>query len=292
MCGRQLSIFIEHNDFSNLLLVIMMESFDNKTLIILGMHRSGTSLVAQWLNNCGLHLGDVLLGKAHSNKFGHFEDKDFLEMHREILQDNALDYDVDVDCDIVVSNYHQEKAKMLVDLKNKLHPQWGWKEPRTCLFVDTWDKLISDAKYLIVYRDFKAVVDSLLRREYNAFARRKNLIIKYKDEYHFRQKLQLRANHFLRTWNIYNSRLLSFVSKKSKNDFILVNQDELLSKSGDLVNKIVQEWQFNLVHHEISSVFKKGHLKKGVRFKVDYEEIALEEAERIYIELGNRSTFD
>jgi hypothetical protein len=49
------------------------------------MHRSGTSLISQWLSHCGLHLGERLLGPGIGNAEGHFEDLDFLEFHEQIL---------------------------------------------------------------------------------------------------------------------------------------------------------------------------------------------------------------
>jgi len=48
------------------------------TLIIAGMHRSGTSLISQWLNRCGLNLGENMIGASSGNVEGHFEDIDFI----------------------------------------------------------------------------------------------------------------------------------------------------------------------------------------------------------------------
>ena len=75
----------------------------NKTLIIAGMHRSGTSLITHWLNECGLQLGDDFLGAGLGNVDGHYEDLEFLKLHEEILEANNLpatglmeDYDINV----------------------------------------------------------------------------------------------------------------------------------------------------------------------------------------------------
>ena len=50
---------------------------NGKVFFLAGMHRSGTSLTAMWLQKCGFQLGDNLLSGAWDNKYGHFEDKDF-----------------------------------------------------------------------------------------------------------------------------------------------------------------------------------------------------------------------
>jgi hypothetical protein len=58
---------------------------NKKTIIILGMHRSGTSMVAGLLAKMGINMGDDLLGRSPSNPFGHFEDWDFVNLNDSIL---------------------------------------------------------------------------------------------------------------------------------------------------------------------------------------------------------------
>ncbi|HZX74061.1 MAG TPA: hypothetical protein VFE57_06560, partial [Cyclobacteriaceae bacterium] len=62
----------------------------NKILVVTGMHRSGTSVVTQWLQQCGLHVGDELLGAGIGNSVGHFEDVDFLRAHSDFLKRRRL----------------------------------------------------------------------------------------------------------------------------------------------------------------------------------------------------------
>ena len=56
------------------------------------MGRSGTSVITQWINKCGLSVGEELLGSAIGNVEGHFEDMDFLLIHEEILISNKLSW--------------------------------------------------------------------------------------------------------------------------------------------------------------------------------------------------------
>ena len=53
----------------------------SKILIIVGMHRSGTSLITQWLYRCGLSIGNKLAPADIGNVEGYFEDSDFLKLH-------------------------------------------------------------------------------------------------------------------------------------------------------------------------------------------------------------------
>ena len=65
----------------------------SKVIAITGMHRSGTSLLANLLNQAGLSLGEKLLGPMDSNPKGHFEDYDFLKFHKELLAFNRQTWD-------------------------------------------------------------------------------------------------------------------------------------------------------------------------------------------------------
>ena len=59
-----------------------MANDGTKTFVVLGMHRSATSLSAMGLSRCNVHIGDNLLGAdANSNPYGHFEDRDFIRMN-------------------------------------------------------------------------------------------------------------------------------------------------------------------------------------------------------------------
>ena len=58
-------------------------------LIVVGFHRSGTSLLCQLLHRTGLFLGYDLLGAAFSNPHGHFEDIEVFSLHEQILADNG-----------------------------------------------------------------------------------------------------------------------------------------------------------------------------------------------------------
>ena len=58
-----------------------------KTLaLILGMHRSGTSLLSRSLKIFGAEHGDNLLGSRPGNTKGHWEDLDALALNTEMLE--------------------------------------------------------------------------------------------------------------------------------------------------------------------------------------------------------------
>ena len=69
----------------------------NKTLVvILCMHRCGSSLTARLLQRLGMSLGPFDLGEANeSNKYGHFEAQPFVHLNRE-LQSRQFGFEGDL----------------------------------------------------------------------------------------------------------------------------------------------------------------------------------------------------
>jgi hypothetical protein len=133
-------------------------------LIIAGMHRSGTSLAAALLQSSGLDVGKRLMGAGEFNPKGHFENLDFVEFHRSVLESLGLHEAGWTLQNHLELTYAQVQQAQAIVAQNQVAPVWGWKDPRTTLFLDFWARLLPDAKFLLLYRAPWEVVDSLLRR--------------------------------------------------------------------------------------------------------------------------------
>lgn len=164
-------------------------------LIIGGMHRSGTSLTASTLQAAGLDIGQRLMGPYPGNPRGHFEDLDFVDLHREALRANGLP-----DHGLVsepgsprLDGASLAQALRLIAARESLGHPWGFKDPRTVLFLDCWNTLLPAARWLLVFRHPLACIDSLLRRD--------------------EPDLRLQPTDALRVWTHYNSVLLTFAQE-------------------------------------------------------------------------------
>jgi hypothetical protein len=142
-------------------------------LLILGMHRSGTSYLARLMQALGMFIGDDLVGPKKGNPRGHFEAVPMLEFHQKLIaaridgSRRAFDDGMLVQ-EPLAAGYSEEEtaeAESLIATLRRPGP-WGWKEPRTCLFLDLWKSLLPDAQAVIVYRHPLEVHQSLLRREH------------------------------------------------------------------------------------------------------------------------------
>lgn len=239
----------------------------HQTLIIAGMHRSGTSLITNWLSRCGLEIGERLAEGNAGNVDGHFEDVEFLKLHEEILNNNSLDISGLVDAKkIVLSPYQLAKLESIIGIKQQLHEQWAWKDPRTCLFLETYSKLLPGAKYLVIMRDYRAVIGSLLKREF-AYIDRKYMARGYFSKLiwkHIRRKRKQEkyyiehAETFLKVWINYNEEILKTLKKLPADDYLVINYELLLEKDEQVISFLKDHWKFNLNYFDFGQVYKHG----------------------------------
>ncbi len=166
-------------------------------LVIGGMHRSGTSLTASLIAGAGVHLGDSLMAPAESNPKGHYEDLDFYHLHQRMLAANGLSTD-GFTCQETIdppASARVEAAELVRNRRATNRP-WGWKDPRTILFLDFWAALVPEARWLFVVRSPEEVIDSLFRRGDTAFI--------------------VNPRHALDVWVAYARRILDFVQRHTE----------------------------------------------------------------------------
>lgn len=127
----------------------------NKTFVILGCHRSASSLVAKALHEAGVHMGNDLLSELPDNPEGHFEDMDFLKKNVELLDGNVWN---DVDREL-----QDADTSALVRSKNN-RPLWGWKDPRTVLTIEKYYEHLDDPIIVGLFRKPELVAKSMAKR--------------------------------------------------------------------------------------------------------------------------------
>jgi hypothetical protein len=144
---------------------------DPKIVCILGSHRSGTSVITRVLNLLGLYLGpeENMRKPRKWNPRGYWEHQPIIDLNDAILTRLGGSWH-----DPPSFPLHWETSSVLEDLRpvarNYLQenfsgaPLWGWKEPRTCLTLPFWQKLLPPLSYLVCLRSPLEVAQSLKRR--------------------------------------------------------------------------------------------------------------------------------
>lgn len=199
----------------------------SRILAIVGMHRTGTSLLARYLQESGLFIGADLLGPHGSNPAGHYEDKDFLNLHNQILSIHGLDHKVTSAVNWNISEDILDKAKSLIAHRADF-AQWGWKDPRTCLFLPMWKSLIPDLHFIITYRPYEPVIRSVLSRAIGMYKEQTSRLQRIQRRRFGQAELESLANLHLKVWIHYHENLLRFVIDAPSTSWILVPFSQLI----------------------------------------------------------------
>ncbi len=148
---------------------------------VLGMHRSGTSMFAGLLHECGFQLGRSadIMPASPDNPVGYWENRRFVEINDSILKVlggtwnepplPSSDWTTRADLDPLRS-----QAQALAD-SFKLDLNWAWKDPRTCLTLPFWKEILPGSKYIVCIRHPLEVGQSFAARKFSQMQREKSL---------------------------------------------------------------------------------------------------------------------
>ena len=156
----------------------------DRAVVVLGMHRSGTSALARGLAVLGVDLGEQLLDGLDDNPDGYFEDRQVVATSQHLLQ--ALDIDWDGVALVTADRWHQPTVQQLqgeivaaLGQRFEGRPLWGFKDPRLLRTLPFWcdvlQQLAVDARFVLAVRNPLSVAHSLLRR--NGIALEKGMLL-------------------------------------------------------------------------------------------------------------------
>jgi hypothetical protein len=139
---------------------------------VLGMHRSGTSLVSRVLNVLGLDLGpeEHLMRPSSANPTGHWESRPIKEINDEILLRLGGSWSRPPK---LAAGWERgpelaelrQQARALIEGDFSGSDLWGFKDPRNSLTAPFWQRILAPMRYVICLRNPVDVATSLAARE-------------------------------------------------------------------------------------------------------------------------------
>ena len=139
-------------------------------IIVLGMHRSGTSAAARLLNLMGAYFGaeDTSTGASEENEKGFWERNDVRALNDSILHNANCDWDriADFEAESIPSellDQYRSRAREII-LNLDAHRPWFIKEPRLCLLFPVWEQQLEIPFCVHVVRNPVEVAQSLEAR--------------------------------------------------------------------------------------------------------------------------------
>jgi len=141
-------------------------------VIICGMHRSGTSMVSQVLEGCGLYLGNKndLLSSTQDNPSGYWEFRDLVEFSDQLLESIGASWN---EISPLMSKNWLSKIKIeqqisesirILETLIQVDKPWGWKDPRATILLPFWRCLLPNFKLIVCVRNPLEVAFSLSKR--------------------------------------------------------------------------------------------------------------------------------
>lgn len=212
-----------------------------KIVCITGMHRSGTSLTTSWLQKCGLPIHNgKLIRAAVGNPHGHFEDQEFVDFHIKFLEKelpNSKGWVVTEPFEITNQDELNTIARSLIADRNEFMDIWGWKDPRTVLFLDHWKEHIPDLKFIFVWRPTHEVVNSLVKRSRKAT----------------HPYFKITRSKAYKVWRYYNMELLRFFAENQENS-VLLSIDDVMSRNLKMFELIETKFDIGMEYFDIGKL--------------------------------------
>lgn len=209
-----------------------VEASQNKSVVIvLGMHRSGTSALTKALQVIGVSLSENLMPEGEFNPKGHWEDIDVVSINDKLLAHygnvwfSATQPEINLD-DQYVQLLLGEAVNM-VQQRVEEFDLWGFKDPRTSRLLMFWQEVFKragvQAKYVYALRNPLDIARSLARR----------------DGINHRQGYLLWLWHTLPNLSLLKSENVSWVGF-----------NELLTQPRAVIAKLLQQLELGLVSAE------------------------------------------
>ncbi len=220
-----------------------------RVVIVLGMHRSGTSAVARAVSALGFDLGLDLSGSGPDNPTGFWEDREVLAVNEELFQSLGLSWACTqrIRPDLLLSLADGpigDRARRLIESRLRSLDSWLFKDPRTIRILPFWENVLEGmdvhASRVGVVRKPYAVAKSLNRRN------------------------RMPITQGLLLWIAHNRLLVGAHD-------VLIDYDELLDDASAVLGKAAEGLGVARPSNAVVSVLEADFLSKDLRHSVAEE---------------------
>ena len=182
--------------------------------VILGMHKSGTTLISNLLHQAGINMIEYGANlQEYDHKGGKMERQSFLKINNLLLKsEHVLSLDIPLNVNFQVDQDITSLIRDEIAECGKLYMHWGFKDPRTCVTYPIWKKFLPEHKIIAVFRHPMQVMSHYL---------------KY---FKYSKKIEV-AFKALKMYYAYNYKVLEYISNHDTPS-ILINYHDLMTDKG------------------------------------------------------------
>lgn len=264
-------------------------------IIIIGMHRSGTSMLSDLLKKLGLFTG---------NKLGsHAEADFFLKLNDWLLNQTGSSWDNPYNLEKIYSKENEDEFNSFVQFLKSVvssplyfkykglnsNEVWGFKDPVSSLTLPFWMSVYPNAKVIYIKRHGLDVSQSLYIRNKVKFEKAKNRFknkslypyyLMYKQFYSkdkrnrgFIDSINCKDIMYgLKLWDYYNAKCLEYIEAISKENKISVVYEDLLTYPEKELGKLVKFIGLKHDSNKITKISKNINSKKAFTYKKKFSE--------------------
>lgn len=225
---------------------IMMRE-PKKCVLVIGMHRSGTSCLMGTIKKYGIYTGEVNIQDQY-NERGTLENTEIYLLNKKILKYNKGSWENPPN-EIKWTNEHANiRNKLISKFQERTHTGvWGFKDPRTTITLPFWLDGLSNYKIVASYRNPNSVAHSLSKRG----------------------DISLSIDKGLELWTQYNKVLLKHIDEQ---DISLVSFDQPKQQYNDRIKNILIEAELINETYIANHTFYIQHLHHSFSDDFDHKD--------------------
>ncbi len=188
-----------------------------KSVIVLGMGRSGTSVVAGILKILGVDMGKKLIPKNPCNPLGHFENRKFVQLNRKILAKAGGSWKEPPEEEKILALKEKFSKRIRNLIQEEQSEIWGWKDPRNSLTIELYLPFLKNPYFLVCYRNPMSVIKSL-QKSY---------------------EMSISTEEAINLVRIYNHRIDKFFQKHPELRRLNIFYEELIKNPKEYLERII-----------------------------------------------------
>lgn len=255
---------------------------DTQPIIILGMHRSGTTLLTKMLAECGIHFGKNL-DRNH-------ESQTFKSINEFILKSTGgnwdypvsaevLDYDLSLRRLYIQYVFNQIRSPRCIGylgwkaIVNSKPTHWGWKDPRNCFTLGIWREIYPECKVILIERHGLDVSISITKRRQKFLLEN---VKKFKSRYYFYTFLAKRGTFVdtarcwsllegVKLWAEYFDKARMEVSKL--NSHLSIRYEDFLSYPEKYIKRILNYLDVKFDENQIRKICAQVNPERAFAYR-------------------------
>jgi len=254
-------------------------------IIILGMHRSGTSMLARFLEDAGLFIG---YKKETNSEAIFFRDiNEWILREANVSWDNPFNLEY-LDIEFIKYIVHIIQIRLNIFSYKFLGPRyiryrcihnldikWGWKDPRNSILWPIWRVIFPNAKFIHIVRNPLDVATSLQLRAKRARSRLGDSKATVRDLYTaFRlvksnytdSIVTFDLTYDIKLWEFYINSILKLEQELPKDSIIHIKYEDFLSDPYLYFKSILNFCDIYINEAKIKAIVSKVNQKRRFAF--------------------------